>query len=122
MVTAVYLLVQNTATAANTMTASAKNLVLKHVKRMGRRMVQAGVVEAPSLPDYPAELRNQYPDKYNMVFSLANPIAHPFGMALAIYAHNIKMMICDSPWVLRSCLPVRLAIGWVRIWLRILRI
>ena len=96
MVSAIYLLVQNDATTANAMTMAAKNEVLKHVKRVGRRMLQAGVVEIPTLPTSPSEFRNKYLAKYEEVFGSASPVAHPFGIGLEMFAQSIKMRICDS--------------------------
>ena len=91
LMTAIYLLVQNTDAAANALAPSEKNMVLKHVKSKGRRMLQAGVVEIPTLPDNPEVFRAAHADIYDMVFGSAHPVAHPFGVALRMYAPTIDM-------------------------------
>ena len=96
MLSAIYLLAQNIAAAANSMTVVAKNEVLKHVKRVGRRMLQPGVIGISVLPGIPSVFRTRYPDKYEESFGSTNPVAHPFGLALVMYAQSIKMRVCDS--------------------------
>ena len=59
MVTAIYLLVQNIAAAANALSPHDKNQVLKHVKKMGRRMLTAGDIVIAVLPGMPEEFRKR---------------------------------------------------------------
>ena len=66
-------------------------MVLKHVKSKGRRILQAGVVEIPTLHENPEEFRAAHADIYDMVFGSVHPVAHPFGLALSMYAPTIDM-------------------------------
>jgi hypothetical protein len=96
LLTALYILVQNSPTAAQAMSAASKNEVLKHVKRSGRRLLQAGVVEISRLSDSPAEFRILRPAKYEDIFSSAQSVPHPFGLGCGMFAESIKMRITSS--------------------------
>ena len=70
--------------------------MLKHVKKLGRRLLSPGAVVVDILDDNPADFRKKHPEMYQAVFGEGKPASHPLGLHLNMFAQSIKMRVCPG--------------------------